>query len=92
MLRPMRLASASAEAGTNTAFIAFCRIFCCMGSTTSLDQSDLTTLTRTRVPSLLMAIVSERRTNARICVRPAGVVDSLGGKARAHAFSTEHKT
>ena len=46
------------------------------------------TLTRTRVPSLLTATVSERRTSAIIRSRPAGDVDSFGAKTRLQAFWT----
>jgi hypothetical protein len=93
ILRPTRLARASANAGTNTACIASCRRFCnVVSGSASLDQRDLMTLTRTRVPSLLTAIVSERRTSAMICSRPAGDVESFEAKTRSQAFWTVPNT
>lgn len=73
MLRSIKLARTSAEAGTNTAFSAVSRRCCSSASEDApfADQSDLTTLTTTLVPSLLIATVSDRRTSATICERPA---------------------
>jgi hypothetical protein len=53
------------------------------------DQSDLTTFTSTRVPSLLTVTDSERRTSARIWARPVGAEGGwLEGSTRAKVCST----
>lgn len=68
LLRPTSRASAVAQSAFATAAIHSRRL-CALAlssAVASLDHNDLMTLTRTRVPSLLTAIESDRRTNARI--------------------------
>lgn len=56
------------------------------------DQIDLTTLTRTRVPSLLIEIESERFVSAKIRDNPVTEVFAAleGGRTRSKVFSTAH--
>ena len=54
----------------------------------SVDQSDLVALTRTRVPSLFVAIESDRHTRSRICLK--GELDS-SGRMRENELSTGMK-
>lgn len=62
--------------------------FCC-SIVGSLDQSDLVRLTMTRVPSLLIATVSDRLTKARSCESPvAGAVAPSEGNMTANELST----
>lgn len=77
-LLPIRAASASAHAGVSKASMAFTR-FCCLtrsssslisSSLRSFVQSDLIRFTMIRVPSLLIATVSERLTRASNWDRP----------------------
>lgn len=71
-LLPIRLAKAVAQSGVTSAVIACCLAVSCSASrleVDSVDQRVLIKLTTTRVPSLLIATLSERFTKARICAR-----------------------
>ena len=52
-----------------------------------MDHMDLMALTKTRVPSLFMAMVSERRTRARIWESAVGLRGAVrSGRTRAIEF------
>lgn len=106
-LLPTRFARAEAHSGVRMYFIAFCRLRCFSSAapvvvpltlgvigeegTISPDQSDLTALTSTRVPSLFTGIESDRRTSASITERPVGGrgVSVEEGRTRAKVHSTK---
>ena len=71
LLRPTSCASADTQGSVTSAFLA---ASCLLDRSSfrvfgSVDQSDLVALTRTRVPSLFVAIESDRRTRSRICLK-----------------------
>ena len=93
LLRPISWARASAHCGVTSFSIASLRRWARSASllAASADHSVLIALTNTRVPSLLTATVSERRTRARICVYNVGSSGCAGsGRRSASVLSARH--